>query len=521
MVYNAQFMRFRAALGFLALSILFTPAGRELFVGDETKYGQVVREMRATGAFFLPTLGGTPFTHKPPLHFWLIDLLTFPLGVYSTWAFVLPSIAAFLALLWLMQRSGGPIAAFVCGSSLMVWGSAQTARMDVSFTFFIALGMLLMERGSLIACGAALGVATLIKGPMAIVIGVVTYLIERWSRRATARPRDLAAAIAVMLAIPAAWFIPAIALGGRDYAREVVMKQTVGRAVAAWVHNAPPWFYVEHLPATLFPWFFLGVIAVIASGVPRVPRSSSEFLGASVPHGQGTPRNREELRGTERSRFKVSWIVAVLVPYSLLSSKLDVYMMAMIPPLALLIGDFVRDADARWTRRGVIANRATIALLLVGCAAGVALAPREFRNALIAATVIALIALAISFRTTLTGTTMVAGIAPIAAALAVMIPMHARINEIGSTRTLIAAIERQHVAPEEVALYSCPYLWSRDLPRDLERVRYVAPDDLRTFPPLVIATARNHAREIAYALDGYRRVDEVEMIGKKFDVYRK
>jgi 4-amino-4-deoxy-L-arabinose transferase-like glycosyltransferase len=489
MVYNAQFMRFRAALGFLALSILFTPAGRELFVGDETKYGQVVREMRATGAFFLPTLGGTPFTHKPPLHFWLIDLLTFPLGIYSTWAFVLPSIAAFLALLWLMHRSGGAIAAFVCGTSLMVWGSAQTARMDVSFTFFIALGMLLMERGSLIACGAALGVATLIKGPMAIVIGVVTYLIERRSRRATARPRDLATAIAVMLVIPAAWFLPAILLGGRAYAREVVMKQTVGRAVAAWVHSAPPWFYVEHLPATLFPWFFLGVVAVIAL------RSRRPFL--------------------------ISWMAAVLVPYSLLSSKLDVYMMAMIPPLALLIADFVRDADARWIRRGVIANRATIALLLVACAAGAVLAPPDFRNALIASTAIALIALAISFRTTLTGTTIVAGFAPIAAALAVMIPMHARINEIGSTRTLIAAIERQHVAPEEVALYSCPYLWSRDLPPELERVRYVAPDDLRASRPVVIATARNHAKEIAYALAGYRRVDEVEMIGKKFDVYRR
>src|SRR3954467_3889086 len=121
------------------LSVMVTPAKRDLFVGDETKYGQVVREMRAPGAFFLPTLGGTPFTHKPPLHFWLIDLLTFPLGLYSTWAFVIPSLLGFAFLLWLLTRMRDWLAAFVCGTSVLVWGSAQTAPIDFSFTAFPTL----------------------------------------------------------------------------------------------------------------------------------------------------------------------------------------------------------------------------------------------------------------------------------------------------------------------------------------------------------------------------------------------
>src|SRR5436305_9669554 len=130
----------------LILSVLVTPFKRDLFVGDETKYGQVVREMRTTGAFFLPTLNGAPFTHKPPLHFWLVDLLTFPLGRYSMWAFVIPSLLAFAFLLWLLARMRDWLAAFVCGTSLMVWGSAQTARMDVGFTLFLALGCWLLFR---------------------------------------------------------------------------------------------------------------------------------------------------------------------------------------------------------------------------------------------------------------------------------------------------------------------------------------------------------------------------------------
>src|ERR1051325_6087192 len=43
-----------AAVCLVALSTLITPFRRDLFVGDETKYAQVIREMRATGAFFLP-----------------------------------------------------------------------------------------------------------------------------------------------------------------------------------------------------------------------------------------------------------------------------------------------------------------------------------------------------------------------------------------------------------------------------------------------------------------------------------
>src|SRR6202051_3912048 len=134
------------AVVLLVAAALITPMRRDLFVGDETKYGQVVREMRSTGAFFLPTLGGTPFTHKPPIHFWIIDLLTVPLGVYSMWAFVLPSLAAFVLLLWLMWKIGGPLAAFICGSSLLIWTSAQSARMDVSFTLLIVFALWQLER---------------------------------------------------------------------------------------------------------------------------------------------------------------------------------------------------------------------------------------------------------------------------------------------------------------------------------------------------------------------------------------
>ncbi len=470
-----------------------TPFRRELFVGDETKYAQVIREMRATGAVFLPTLNGAPFTHKPPLHFWIIDLLTYPFGIYSTWPFVIPSLAAFILLLLLVWRMGGPLAAFVCGTSLMVWGSAQTARMDVSFTLLITFGAWMLQRyfdgddsRALFAAGGALGIATLIKGPMAPVIGILLYLFETWRRRRLPRVRELPA-LAIMSVIPLLWFVPAMLMGGSAYTRDVIVKQTVGRAVASWVHSAPPWFYLLHMPGILFPWFFLALAA---------------------------------LRGA--NRFYLSWILAVLVPYSVMSSKLDVYMMAIIPPAALMIGDFVCDPALAGPDRlkavlTLWANRLTLALLIVLPLIFLKRAPSEAKPLLIMLAVAAALGL-LAWKSQIASTIAVGlvPLIPLAFGALTMMPLA---NEIGSTQRLIAAIEKQHVAPESVALYSCPYLWSRDFPRELERVRYVDAENIGA--PTLIATSRAHASEITPALRGYHRVDELQMIGKWFDVYRR
>src|SRR5262249_7477705 len=124
---------------------------------------------------------------------------------------------------------------------------------------------------------------------------------------------------------------------------DVIVKQTVGRAFSTWVHKAPPWFYLLHSPADLFPWFFVAVAAIAIAWK----------------------------RGDALDRFCLSWIAAVLLPYSLMSSKLDVYMMAMIPPVAILIAG----AEGRWV---AIACRATLALLAIGAAIGWFVVPAAY-----------------------------------------------------------------------------------------------------------------------------------------------
>jgi 4-amino-4-deoxy-L-arabinose transferase-like glycosyltransferase len=502
----------RLLLVLLVISASLTAIrGRELFVGDETKYGQVVREMRTTGEVFLPTLQGTPFTHKPPVHFWLIDALTYLFGLYSIWSFVLPSLAAYAFLLWVMARHAGMLAAFVCGSFAMIWASAQTARMDVSFTALIALAAFLLERffdrddfRALLLAALAIAIATLIKGPMAPVIFLTLFLFERLRRKRAPRGNYLPA-LATLIVLPLLWVVPAMLRGGDAYAREIVVKQTVGRAVGSWVHRSPPWYYLAHAPGDLFPWFFLVAVA-----------------GVALWRG-----------GNPRGRFALMWLAAVLVPYSVLSSKLDVYMMALLPPAAVLVGEYLGDPDARFRTIAHRLNLAMLALLALIGLLGLTIGARFVKGpdaalfamasvrgvfvVLLVAAIVAMIA-----ARTLVASSIALGLVPLATFTYVALVLTPLANALASTRPLVAALERQQVRGGDVALYWIPFLWTHDMPRDLEQVRYVDPQQLQAMPPpAVIATSRAHANEIAASLRGYRKVDELRMIGKWFDVYRK
>ena len=484
------------ALGFVVLSVLLSPLGRELFAGDETKYSQVVREMRE-GSFVVPTLEGTPFTHKPPLHFWMMATLTYVFGVYSIWPFVLPSLIAYFLLLTLMWRALGPMAAFVCGTCLLIWGAAQTARMDVSFAALLALAAFFIyrSRGALtIAAGVATGVAFLIKGPMAPVITLCLFAFEAIRLRRKPAPRDLLGLLP-MLIIPLLWLVPAIVVGGEAFWREIFFKQTVGRAVNAWVHKAPPWFYIVRAPATLAPWFFVFVAAL------RVHRD-------------------------EKARFAINAVLSVLVPYTLLSSKLDVYMITLLPAVAVLIGRFVEiAADDVWGKRAAYFTIALFGLIgvagffvrLKGEDAALLTLPsvRGLFVVLIAASLIGLF----FARRSLLHAVLAVGLVPALAlsyAMTVLMPLA---NEQASGRPLVRALVAQNVPPEQVGLYYCPHLWTRGMPPSLWNARHFDAAEINAAAPAVIVTRRKNAGEID--LNGYRKVGELRMIGKWFDVYRR
>jgi 4-amino-4-deoxy-L-arabinose transferase-like glycosyltransferase len=338
---------------------------------------------------------------------------------------------------------------------------------------------------------------------MALLIALLLWLSETIRRRV--RPTGSAAlAFSIMLAIPLLWLVPAVLAAGPGFLHEIAFKQTLGRAVDAWVHREPPWFYLTRLPAEVCPWSLLLVFGVIAAFERR----------------------------DERAKFLFNWLAAILVPYSLISSKLDVYMLALIPPMAMLIARLLA-AEDRWSRWAYRSNLFSLALTVVLGLAGALLCGRyvsmldpalaassrvQILFALLAASSLAAFVLALRFRDALSSTLLLAlmQFVPLLYTATVLVPVA---NELASTEPLVRTLSSLNVAPETIALYEAPHLWVRDMPQAFTRVRYAGAAELHTFEPRVIVTSRAHAREIEDVLDRYARIREVRILGKWFDVY--
>jgi hypothetical protein len=95
-------------------------------------------------------------------------------------------------------------------------------------------------------------------------------------------------------------------------------------------------------------------------------------------------------------------------------------------------------------------------------------------------------------------------------------------NEMASTRPLVRALDVQASRPAStVGLYVTPHLWVRGMNPELARARHMDAEEVRTARPPVLVVRRKNASDIAGVLGGYRKVDELRMIGKWFDVYRR
>lgn len=522
-------------LTLVALSVFITPFHRELAVGDETKYSQIVREMRESGELIVPSLNGRPYTHKPPVHFWVITALTYVFGFQSTWPYVLQSLIAHLLTMYVgyklaREHFREPVAAYLVpifyGTAILAWGIAQTARMDPTFNLFVAIAMLYLHRftrgGSrrqLYAAAALLGVAILIKGPMAVVIALVALLFEKLRRISFPRTRAYWLALLVVAAIPMLWLVPAIITGGADYADELLVKQNVGRAVNSWVHKQPPWYYLLRSPLIFFPVFFVAVPGIVAI-----------FRRSDIENGE-----RDFLR------YCVSWIAGVVVPFSFLSGKLDVYMLPALLPLCLIGARFVAaEADDRLNRGSLAAVRVVIVgftlLMLAAPFIGDRFLKGDPEDELVRAmsvkllfwtvAAIGIVAASYSFGArsrVLMKSAIAMSVVAIAPLVYLSIFLMPLVNELSSTRPLIRALSRLEGDPSTYALYYTPHLWSRSMPPGLLRVRYIDADGLDPkYGPLpqYVATRASRRGELGPRLGRYEKVDEVRMIRKEFHVYR-
>ncbi len=360
----------RWLLAALTLWLLATLGLRPLLLPDEGRYANVAREMlvgAAPDSWFVPTLNGLPFFHKPPLMYWL-DMAAMQLfGTTPFAARVAPLLGAWAmgaALYLALRRWHGAriarIALVVLATSPFFFFGGQYANHDMLVAGLITLAVLCIARavdapprvhtGWLAAGWVACALAVLAKGLIGIVLPALVigpWLLAQGRWRQTLGLLHPLGPLA-FLAVAAPWFV-AVQLRYPGFFDYFFIEQHFRRFAQASFNNVRPfWFFALVMPLLTLPW--------------------SLWLSAAA-------RRLLPLRHDPAQRatlgLYVWWGLAVLGFFSLPSSKLVGYALPALAPWCALLAWGIALRPAPASRIGT-AWRASLATAVLLCGVGVA-----------------------------------------------------------------------------------------------------------------------------------------------------
>lgn len=300
---------------------------------DETRYISVAWEMWVRGDFLVPHLNGEPYSHKPPLLFWLMQLSWWLFGV-NDWTprmisplFALGSTLLSGLVAKELWRDRPQVAEFtpliLLGTSFWLIFSTLT-MFDMLLAFFVLLAIFSLLKLAkshswryVVLLGIAIGGGVLSKGPVVLLqILPVALLAPWWMKHKPVNFHwrewylKLVAAILIGASLALAWAIPAGISGGEEYRNAIFLGQTSGRLVKSFAHQLPFWWYLEYLPLILLPWLLF------------------------KPLWQGALRLNLKDYGV---RFCIAWALPVFILFSVVSGKRIHYLLPLIPAFVLLL----------------------------------------------------------------------------------------------------------------------------------------------------------------------------------------
>lgn len=320
--------------GLVALVSIFLHGPVPLY---STRSLAVAWEMWDRGSWLVPLFNGAPYSHKTPLLPWLIHAGWLVGGVNDVWPRLLMVLLGgiVVAQTGVLARRLYPQRAGIAANA--AWAMA-------GFWYFFLFGLQVMYElpltvavlGGLIALcrrdgeawrpwwpgvALAIGAGLLAKGPVALLHLGVPMLAARWwhpAARADGRRFAKSALLALLggIALFALWLVPALLLGDPEYREALLVTQTAGRIKDSFDHAEPWWWYAPTLLVLMAPWWW------------------QAWWWRQVPALWRDPGNR----------FAWTWVIGMLLCFSLISGKQPYYLLPDFAGFALLLAVA---ADAR------------------------------------------------------------------------------------------------------------------------------------------------------------------------------
>ena len=339
-------------VGLWALFTIVALWARPLVPVDETRYATVAWEMWVRSDWLLPHLNGTPYSDKPPVLFWLVNL-AWALAGPSDWAARSVGAAATLLDLWLLHRLERLLWPEVSRRSALSPWLFFGCFFIVSFSTFLMFDMVLTASILLALIGLVgaardggfahwllyaigIGIGGLTKGPVIVMYLLPVALLGPWW--VAIRPDvgwgrwygSLVLAMLAGVALTLCWAIPAGRRGGAGYNEMILWGQTAGRLADSFQHARPYWWYLPLLPAILLPW----------SAWPPIWRALAAI--------------RKDFGAAER--FCIAWFLPGLLGFSAISGKQAHYLIPLLPALALLASRALQRLPEQTAGRGSLAT---------------------------------------------------------------------------------------------------------------------------------------------------------------------
>lgn len=272
---------------------------------------------------------------KPPLHTWIAAAFA-EVGGINRLTLTLPSALAVIAMALLALHIGrrrygelaGGLAALAIVLAPMMSKHIALVRTDALFALVVAAGAFAAHRawergGGWVPFWGLAGLATLIKGPLGLVLAAMGLLAWLWERRGDSSVPPPAgshwAGIALFLLLTLGWLLPALLSAGKPLMDKLFFEELVGQATGVGKGGFPGrnlpkptlYFILRFLPFSLFALY--GLWRIVRH--PAAERAARRF-----------------------ERFLFCWIVGGIVLFSLASHHRGDLLLPLWPAAALLAG---------------------------------------------------------------------------------------------------------------------------------------------------------------------------------------